>query len=696
MGEVKNVRIQIGYQAYVVDLLILDIPVDPELPLLLGRPFLRTCGAIIDMGRGMLCIDDGVIRHTYFPKPRSKSYVEAFEMEGEDDWLGSFKVGRDEDGNVKYGPVAPSFIDIEDDMERALAMEAYFNPFKNVIVFKKLVDFLGSLPVQLKNLDWGNEGYGTYKKVDGDGDWHARFEIVTPSGRKFNRAFKTKTTTRKLSGKFKTEDVLRSPIMILIEKRREDTLPNPLIVEYERRNKRNTITYSLQPVSNANLKWRDLPSVERHAYCEKLSKLQERSFGVPRVANWRLFDGYGFEDTLRDMMKLEYIYEGDGDIFVDYLWERALSIDNEIYPEWVLEFFSTLYFDKNVDRNNLMKEKCIWFRLCGHEHILTLPEFAVVLGLFTEDEVKHHLFEVYFGKLEVDDKQFDHKDYWTRVGKPTLTNYKEVLVKEPLMQIVHKVIVGSLVHRVASRERCQKRDLWMMSALEESRGVNLAWIIAYHLYKHAPGTKENSVICAGHYVIKIAYFIGYYVDDEIKKYSEPIDCEYWISKMLADELDVENTYLKKETEMPTQAEEGSSEPRQEHGGLNSSWGYWNASLSEIERGNVWRDSMLIRNNYMLEHSMPILHHLADQGNFAYPTYEPPNIPPYPYPYIPYPYPYTHYLNLGNQSNQGGSYELGGDDYFTIAMPNFGGSSSGYAVGGLSRGAGFNDDDDMDE
>ncbi|GJR69709.1 hypothetical protein Tco_0015774 [Tanacetum coccineum] len=99
--------------------------------------------------------------------------------------------------------------------------------------------------------------------------------------------------------------------------------------------------------------------------------------------------------------------------------------------------------------------------------------------------------------------------------------------------------------------------------------------------------------------------------------------------MLAHELDVENTCLKKETEMPTQAEEGSSEPRQEHGGLNSSWGVWNASLS-------------------------------------------------------------------NQSNQGGSYGLGGDDYFTSAMPDFGGSSLGYAVGGSSRGAGFNDDDDMDE
>ncbi|GKE64002.1 hypothetical protein Tco_1518163 [Tanacetum coccineum] len=167
--------------------------------------------------------------------------------------------------------------------------------------------------------------------------------------------------------------------------------------------------------------------------------------------------------------------------------------------------------------------------------------------------------------------------------------------------------------------------------------------------------------------------------------------------MLADELDFENTCLKKETEIPTQVEEGSREPRQDHRGLNSSWGDWNASLSEIKRGNVWRDSMLMRNNYMLGHSMPILCHFVDQCNFAYPTYEPPNVPPYPYPYIPYPYPYTHYPNLGNQSNQGGSYGLGGDDYFASAMPDFGVSTLGNEVGGSSRGAGFNDDDDdMDE
>ncbi|GKA73749.1 DNA-directed DNA polymerase [Tanacetum coccineum] len=151
MGEVRNVRIQIGYQAYLVDFLVLDILVDKELSLLLGRPFLRTCGEIIDMGRGTMTIDDGVIRHTYFPKPRAKSYLENFEVDENEDWLGCFKVGRDEDGNPKYGPVAPSFLDIEDEMERALAMQEYFNPFKHIIVFKNLIDFLGSLLVQLKN-----------------------------------------------------------------------------------------------------------------------------------------------------------------------------------------------------------------------------------------------------------------------------------------------------------------------------------------------------------------------------------------------------------------------------------------------------------------------------------------------------------------------------------------------------------------
>ncbi|GJT06141.1 DNA-directed DNA polymerase [Tanacetum coccineum] len=130
------------------------------------------------------------------------------EIDQDEDSLGCFELGRDEDENQKYGLIAPSFLEIKDEMERALGMEGYFNPFKNIIVFKKLIDFLGSLPVQLKSIDWGSKGYGVYKKTEGDGVWHAKFEVITPSGRKFTMGFKTKETKRKLSDKFTSEDIL--------------------------------------------------------------------------------------------------------------------------------------------------------------------------------------------------------------------------------------------------------------------------------------------------------------------------------------------------------------------------------------------------------------------------------------------------------------------------------------------------------
>ncbi|GJZ49471.1 hypothetical protein Tco_0603661, partial [Tanacetum coccineum] len=132
---------------------------------MIGRARTGWAVILIWRGSGTLCIDDGVIGHNYFPKPRAKAYLDNFEIDEEDHWLCFFEVGRDKDRNPMYSPVTRSFLDIEDKMERALAMEAYFNPFKNIIIFKKLVDFLGSLPVQLKNTDWGNEGYGMYKKI---------------------------------------------------------------------------------------------------------------------------------------------------------------------------------------------------------------------------------------------------------------------------------------------------------------------------------------------------------------------------------------------------------------------------------------------------------------------------------------------------------------------------------------------------
>ncbi|GKA42218.1 hypothetical protein Tco_0734878 [Tanacetum coccineum] len=90
----------------------------------------------------------------------------------------------------------------------------------------------------------------------------------------------------------------------------------------------------------------------------------------------------------------------------------------------------------------------------------------------------------------------------------------------------------------------------MMNALEESRGIKLAWVIDEHLSKHGPGLKESSLICRGHYVIKIAKSLGYFMDDEIEKCSEPIECQKWKTNMLARELDLDEYKLLGSTELP--------------------------------------------------------------------------------------------------------------------------------------------------
>ncbi|GJW72138.1 putative reverse transcriptase domain-containing protein [Tanacetum coccineum] len=352
----------------------------------------------------------------------------------------------------------------------------------------------------------------------------------------------------------------------------------------------------------------------------EVKKLKKRRIPIVKV-RWNSRRGPEFtwkrEDEMKRKSRLRFVIAA----FLRYfhlgisILESALSIEDDVYPEWCLEFFSTMYFEREVDRANLMTEN----------------------------------------KLEIDDKLFKHDEYWSKVRMPTRTYQRTSLIKEPLMWIVHRLIVRALVHRMRSKERCQKRDLWMMIALEESRGVNLAWVIAEHLSKHALGLKENSLIFGGHYVTKIAKSLGYLVNEELTKCSEPIECENWTEKMLASELNLDNyTFL------------GSK------------------SLPQPPK-----------------HSMPILHHLADQANFAYPTYELPNVPPYPYPYVPCLHPYMHYPNMGNQSQGGVHYGAQGDGYFAGSMLSFGGTSIipslDYEVGGSSRSIqDDNDDASMNE
>ena len=52
MGRINDVLIVANRNYMPVDFIVLDIDCNPSCPIILGRPFLRTVGAIIDMKEG--------------------------------------------------------------------------------------------------------------------------------------------------------------------------------------------------------------------------------------------------------------------------------------------------------------------------------------------------------------------------------------------------------------------------------------------------------------------------------------------------------------------------------------------------------------------------------------------------------------------------------------------------------------------
>nr|GEU44279.1 hypothetical protein [Tanacetum cinerariifolium] len=97
------------------------------------------------------------------------------------------------------------FLDCHLPGEWEIARDAEINPFKDVLVFRQMVEFIGALPINLKRNTWESkdliENPINWDKppIYGDGAWHAKIRIIDPHGEKFTKTLQSILTTRKLS-----------------------------------------------------------------------------------------------------------------------------------------------------------------------------------------------------------------------------------------------------------------------------------------------------------------------------------------------------------------------------------------------------------------------------------------------------------------------------------------------------------------
>ncbi|GKC88144.1 ribonuclease H-like domain-containing protein [Tanacetum coccineum] len=148
MGKLSNVLCQVGLTTIIAKFLIMDIPIDHDAPIVVGR--------------GLLPARFDVLRTA------------------------------------------------ESDSDKGLdPTQAVRNPFRKYSVWKKAVSFLGSLPVPLKQVNWKPDYKGSYtKEEEATRQWRMEIRLTDPYGNIYLQGFTTKKTDRKLSKYHKLSDIM--------------------------------------------------------------------------------------------------------------------------------------------------------------------------------------------------------------------------------------------------------------------------------------------------------------------------------------------------------------------------------------------------------------------------------------------------------------------------------------------------------
>ncbi|GJV39490.1 MAK10-like protein [Tanacetum coccineum] len=215
VGIVKDVEVCIGKLKLLNNFYVIDMMKDPETPLLVGRGFLATANAVIDCRKANIVVGEGITRLVFGVKGVNLGEEEApyWTTLGKRE---SYKPRSSSDGIGTQTPyyVRRDFLDCHLPREWEIARNAGINPFKDVLVFRRMVEFLGALPINIKRNMWESEDLienlinWDQPPKDGDGAWHAKIRIIDPDGEEFTKTLQSIPTTRKLSERESPKEII--------------------------------------------------------------------------------------------------------------------------------------------------------------------------------------------------------------------------------------------------------------------------------------------------------------------------------------------------------------------------------------------------------------------------------------------------------------------------------------------------------
>ena len=182
-------------------------------------------------------------------------------------------------------------------------------------------------------------------------------------------------------------------------------------------------------------------------------------------------------------------------------WQRLFSISRSVYHELALEFFATFHLITPL--TDYEREDALTFRLAGAERRLSLRQFAVLMGLYQQEELDTPAFTEAITDWP---EGVTPISFWPEIGlgqytSPTVP--KSSKLRDPLHRVLHRAIVHSLTARGESPGSITHSDLFYLYTMVHAVPCQLALCLARFLFSIRT-SRVTQGIYGGGYVTHLA------------------------------------------------------------------------------------------------------------------------------------------------------------------------------------------------
>ncbi|GKC00846.1 hypothetical protein Tco_0986982 [Tanacetum coccineum] len=227
-----------------------------------------------------------------------------------------------------------------------------------------------------------------------------------------------------------------------------------------------------------------------HNFEERLGRIFDRQVSRVQVLNFEEFTKE-MGQAMTDKLRMEHIDAQGQIMFINHAWRRLFEIHRPLVHELMLEFFSTYRISDIVLELDVADTLC--FQLGGLRRQMSWRQFILALGLHTAKR-------------------------WRPMG---LKLTGPIMHSSPILLsrtrwLCHRLIAFSISGRGQAPEKVTATNLFYLKSIDEGTVVNIPYLLAQYLFRHAEGRKQGARMSSGYFVARLAEHFGLITEESLR------------------------------------------------------------------------------------------------------------------------------------------------------------------------------------